>query len=145
MEEESVEQLQQTMTTQCRYKNTYQTNIKTYVLLAHHIGEPTGQMVNCGGWEKDEHGKFTEKKCPVINCELTIGAWENKELNILTSEEEEIDLPNKWCDEEEVPAENICTLVRVTETIMARSQLLLNYGNTYWTDINEKKMQRDHT
>ena len=90
MEEGSAEQLQQTMTTQCHYRSTNQTNIKTYnILLAHStLGEPTGQMVNYGGWEKDEHGKFAEKECPEINCELTIGAWENKELNIQVLEEE---------------------------------------------------------
>ena len=46
------------------------------------------EMVNCEGWKKDEHGRFSEKANPVINCELIIGAWENKALNILASEEE---------------------------------------------------------
>ena len=112
---------------------------KVCIIGTHHTGEPTGQMVNCGGWGKDKHGKFIENEWPLINCELTIGALENKELNILASEEKKMNLLNKWCDEEEVPAENICALVRVTEPIPAGSQLLLNYGNAYWTDVNEKQ------
>ena len=110
----------------------------------HHIGEPTGQMVNCKGWEKDEHGNFAEKECPEVNCELTIGAWNNTELNILTSEEE-VTLLNKWCDDEEVPAENICALVRITEQIPAGSQLLLNYTVIHIGRMKTKnKIQRDH-
>ena len=88
-------------------------------------------MVNCGGWEKDKYGKFSEKANPVINCELIIGAWENKALNILASEEEAIELLIKWCEEEEAPTENISAFVRVTETILAGDQLLLNYGHAY--------------
>jgi hypothetical protein len=109
----------------------------------HHIGEPTGQMVNCGGWEKDEHGKFSEKANPEINCELIIGAWENKGLNILATEEEAMLLLFKWCDEEEVPTENISAFVRVTKTIRAGSQLLLNYGQAYWTDVNEHHNEKE--
>ena len=83
------------------------------IIGTHHIGEPTGQMVNCGGWEKDEHGKFSEKANPRINCELIIGAWENKVLNILASEEAAIELLIKWCEEEEAQTENISAFVRV--------------------------------
>ena len=38
-----------------------------------------------------------------------------------------------------MPAENICALVRITEPIPAGSQLLLNYGNAYWTDVKRKQ------
>ena len=47
-----------------------------------------------------------------MNCELAIGAWDNQELSILTTKEEAITVLNKWCGDEEVPAENICALVR---------------------------------
>ena len=64
------------MTISCHYIHEYLPDQYKNVCIVgtHHIGEPTGQMVNCGGWEKDEHGRFSEKANPEINCELIIGA-----------------------------------------------------------------------